>query len=189
MINIYLLDAQRIYAGPAQHNPLHPLPGPCTLIAPPDTTGTEVAQWTGSGWQVLQERPTPPVAPIAQRRAEAWERIKAERDRRRFDGGAKVGGNWFLSTQQAVGEYSALVLMGSSFPPGAVLRAGWRTMVPGVTVDMTAALAAQILGSGFQAIAAIDDAAQAHRAAMQASDAPESYSITSGWPVSIGDAL
>jgi hypothetical protein len=129
------------------------------------------------------------VAKFSADQAAAWERIKAERDRRRFDGGAKVGGNWFLSTQQAVGEYSALVLMGSSFPPGAVLRPGWRTMVPGVTVDMTAALAAQILGSGFQAIAAIDDAAQAHRAAMEASDAPESYDISSSWPVSIGDAL
>jgi hypothetical protein len=188
MITVYLLDAMGVFIASAQHDPMRALPKPCTLAAPPETTGTEVAQWQGV-WVVLPERPTPPTIPLVTRQAESWERIKAERDRRRFDGGAKVGGNWFLSTQQAVGEYSALILMGSAFPPGAVLRAGWRTMVPGVTVDMTAALAAQILGSGFQAIAAIDDAAQAHRAAMQASDAPESYDITSGWPVSIGDAL
>ena len=47
---------------------------------------------------------------------------------------------------------------------------------------MTAALAAQILGSGFQAIAAIDDAAQAHRAAMEASADPAAYDYSTGWP-------
>jgi len=128
-----------------------------------------------SGKPVLAD---PPKATAA----EVWERIKSERARRRFDGGVKVGENWFLSTQQAAGEYTALILVGSALPPGAVLRPAWRTMSQGVTVDMTAALAAQILGSGFQAIAAIDDAARAHRAAMEASADPAAYDYSTGWP-------
>lgn len=118
---------------------------------------------------------------------QAWERIKVERDRRRFDGGVKVGTHWFLSTQQATSEYMAVILLGSALPAGTVLRAAWRTMTAGVTVDMTAALAAQILGSGFQSIAAIDDAAQRHRGAMEASADPAAYDFSGGWPAVFAD--
>jgi hypothetical protein len=116
-----------------------------------------------------------------------WERIKVERDRRRLEGGVKVSQHWFLSHDRAVGEYTALATIGAALPDSYVLRAGWRTMAQGVTVDMTPALVRQILQAGFATLAAIDDAAQAHRAAMEASSDPAGYDFSTGWPPAFGD--
>ena len=62
MIDYYTIDAQHIYIGAVQIDPYAPLP-PGTITPPPDTTGNEVAQWTGVDWVVLPERPPPPVTP------------------------------------------------------------------------------------------------------------------------------
>lgn len=117
---------------------------------------------------------------------EKWKDIKAERDRRRFDGGVKVGGHWFLSTGIATSEYNSLILMSVGLPDTTVLRADWRTM-DGAKVDMTPVLVKQILAAGFAQIAAIDDAAQAHRAAMEASVDPSTYDFSIGWPTVFGE--
>lgn len=118
--------------------------------------------------------------------AEIWQLIKAERDRRRFEGGVQVAGHWFQSTAIATGEYSALALLSNGVADVVVLRANWRTM-DGATVDMTAGLVKQILAAGFAQVAAIDDAAQAHRAAMEASADPSAYDYTAGWPPVFGE--
>lgn len=109
------------------------------------------------------------------------ELIKAERDRRRFDGGVKVGEHWFLSTSIATGEYNSLILMAAGLPGGTVLRAGWRTM-DGAAVDMTPDLVKQILVAGFAQVAAIDDAAEAHKVAMLATENPYAYDYREDWP-------
>lgn len=62
MMNYYTTDDQHIYTGTVQIDPYAPLP-PGTITPPPDTTGDEVAQWTGVDWVVLSERPPPPVTP------------------------------------------------------------------------------------------------------------------------------
>ena len=62
MINYYTIDAQHIYTGAVQIDPYDPLP-PGTITPPPDTTGDEVAQWTGVDWVVLPERPPLPEPP------------------------------------------------------------------------------------------------------------------------------
>ena len=59
MIDYYTVDAQHIYTGVVQIDPYAPLP-PGTVTPPPDTTGDEVAQWTGVDWVVLSERPPLP---------------------------------------------------------------------------------------------------------------------------------
>lgn len=59
MIDYYTIDAQHIYIGAVQIDPYAPLP-PGTTTPPPDTTGDEVAQWTGVDWVVLPERPPLP---------------------------------------------------------------------------------------------------------------------------------
>jgi hypothetical protein len=110
-----------------------------------------------------------------------WTSIKAERDRRRFNGGVKVGEHWFLSTSIATSEYNTLLLLSSGLDNATVLRAAWRTM-DGAKVDMTPALVKQILTSGFASVAAIDDAALAHKAAMESSNDPAAYDFSSGWP-------
>ncbi len=117
----------------------------------------------------------------------AWESIKAERDRRRTSG-IKSGAYWFRSDDRAVGEYNSIINLAakSGLPDSYVIRPKWRTLGDGVTVDMTAGLAGQILMSGFQSLAAIDDAATAHRAAMLASADPAVYDFSSGWPATFG---
>lgn len=60
MINYYSTDEQHIYSGAGQIDPYGPLP-PGTITPPPDTTGDEVAMWTGVDWVVLPERPPAPV--------------------------------------------------------------------------------------------------------------------------------
>ena len=116
----------------------------------------------------------------------AWERIKAERDRRKF-AGVKVGEHWFHNDDSSRIQQLALVMMGSAIPAGLM----WKTLTltpPPVFEEMTPALASSI----FQATAAQDAtifaAAEAHRVAMEASSSPQDYDCTCGWPASIEDA-
>lgn len=62
MIKVYLIDDLGVYAGEMNIDPMQALPR-CSLTPPPETTGTEVAVFTGSGWTVLPERPVPPAPP------------------------------------------------------------------------------------------------------------------------------
>jgi len=126
----------------------------------------------------------PPLPATAE---EVSQRIKAERDARRFTGGVQVNGMWFRSDQVATGEYTALMLLGAGLPGNTVLRAGWRTMDDGVVVDMTPDLVGQILAAGFAAAAAIDDAAQAHLLAVAVAEDPAAYDYTGGWPPIFGE--
>lgn len=114
------------------------------------------------------------------------ERLKTERDRRQLEGGVKVGDHWYLSTERATGEYNSLINASQGMPEDTVLRSGWRTM-SGATVDMTPLLARQILLAGIQQRCAIDDAALAHKAAMEACADPASYDFSTGWPPVFGD--
>ena len=62
----YEFDNQRIYTKTITIDPYAALPQMATPIAPPATTGSEVAYWQGINWVVLAERPhiiTPPVVP------------------------------------------------------------------------------------------------------------------------------
>ena len=75
MIDYYTVDTQNIYIGATQIDQYEPLP-PGTTTPPPDTTGDEVAQWTGVDWVVLPERPPVP-APSQFERDEARYRKRA----------------------------------------------------------------------------------------------------------------
>jgi hypothetical protein len=121
---------------------------------------------------------------LADAKALMTDRIKAERDRRQQDGGVKVGANWFLSSDREAGRYNSLIgiAVAAGAPGDFVLRAAWRTMVDGVTQDMTPNLARQILSAGMTQFAAIDDAALVHIAAMEASADPLAYDYSAGWP-------
>lgn len=110
-----------------------------------------------------------------------WEAIKSERDRRRFNGGVQVAEHWFKSDGIATSEYNSLALLSAGLPAHTVLRAAWRTM-DGATVDMTPALVSQIIAAGFSTVAAIDDVAMAHKAALADSPDPATYDYSAGWP-------
>lgn len=139
------------------------------------------------GLHIVPDQDGRPIAVRATVTAEqVWESIKAERDRRRFTGGVKVSDHWFLSTTVATGEYAVLSQIGANLPADTVLRSAWRTM-DGAEVDMTPALVSQILTAGFATIAAIDDAAKAHKAALAASADPSAYDFSTGWPAIYGE--
>ena len=113
--------------------------------------------------------------------ADIWEKIKAERDRRKA-GGVKVGAKWFHSDDGSRIQQMGLAMMGASLPAGLQ----WNTM-DGSFITMTQTLASQVV----QAVAASDHAvfaaAEAHRVAMEASADPASYDYSGGWPKIYGE--
>lgn len=132
--------------------------------------------WDGVAWVMNSQKA----------QAAIWESIKAERDRRQLEGGVQVSGHWFLSADRATGEYNSLINASQGMSSDTILRAGWRTM-DGAQVDMTPALASQILIAGIAQRCAIDDAAIAHKAAMEGSPDPSAYDFSSGWPSVFGE--
>jgi hypothetical protein len=70
-----------------------------------------------------------------------------------------------------------LVLLGANIPAGT----RWKTM-DGSFVDMTPALASQIFAAAAANDIAIFSAAEAHKAAMEASANPAAYDFSAGWP-------
>ena len=117
--------------------------------------------------------------------SQVWERIKQERDRRKSLG-VKVGQHWYHSDADSRIQQISLFVMGASVPP-----IPWKTLTttpPPVFVTMTPAIAAGIFQNTAASDAAIFAAAEAHRVAMEASDSPESYDFSGGWPESVEDA-
>ena len=116
--------------------------------------------------------------------SQAWEAIKAERDRRKALG-VKVGNHWYHSDADSRIQQISLFVMGASVPP-----IQWKTLTitpPPVFVTMTQTIAAGIFQNTAASDAAIFAAAETHRIAMEASPTPEAYDFTGGWPVSIED--
>ena len=62
-VTVYTTDSEHIYAGQIEADPLGPMPPHSTLTPPPATTGAQVAQWDGRGWEVLPAYPAPTPAP------------------------------------------------------------------------------------------------------------------------------
>ena len=138
--------------------------------------------WTQQ-WEVYPLPAEEVTANFAAAREAAWNRIKAERDRRKF-AGVKVGDHWFHSDDSSRIQQLALAMMGANMPTGLL----WKTLTltpPPVFVTMTPALAAAIFQATAASDAAIFAAAEAHRIAMEASDDPQGYDCTSGWPATI----
>lgn len=151
----------------------------------PDTQRIAGPQYVLTG-NVVERVYSVEEIPASETHARVWESIKTERDRRRFDGGVKVDSHWFLSTPITTSEYNSLLLISAGYPDTTVLRAAWRTM-GGTTIDMTPVLARSVLSAGLAQVAAIDDAAQAHRVAMEASANPAAYDFSQGWPLVYGE--
>lgn len=125
----------------------------------------------------------PPVGPSpSDIRANRWNAIKAERDRRIQQGGYKVGGKWFHSDTFSRTQQMGLVMMGAGIPA----NTPWKTM-DGSTVTMTQTLAGQIFATAAGSDIAIFAAAEAHRVAMEASVDPASYDFSTGWPKAFGE--
>jgi len=123
----------------------------------------------------------PFVPPPAATPAQVWALIKAERDHRSDAGGfpVQIGGatKWFHSDVKSRTQQLGMVILGAGLPSGI----DWKTM-DGTFVTMTPALAQAIFAAGAAQEAATFAAAEAHRAAMQASADPSAYDFSGGWP-------
>ena len=176
----------------ARESPMEPgvflLPAGATAEAPPAGTDNQRPVFAGGEWTLVdipvRLAELPPSLEDAQ--VAVWARIKSERDRRRFEGGVRVGERWYKSDYLAVGEYNTLLNLSAGLPADTVLRPAWRTM-DGGKVDMTPSLVKQILVAGFAQVAAIDDAAKAHKAAMMDSPDPAAYDFLADWPKGFGE--
>ena len=119
---------------------------------------------------------------LTQTQNNLWLQIQAERDRRKLNGGYKVGTYWYHSDNTSRIQQIGLVMMGASMPSNIL----WKTM-SGDFVPMTPTLAGQI----FQAAATSDMTlfaiAEAKKTAMLASSTPQTYDYMSGWPKCYGE--
>ena len=147
--------------------------------------GEDVAEYEELIAEVEATYTPPAPIPLETRQNAKWEEIKTERDRRKYLG-VKVGDHWFHSDDPSRIQQLALAMMGANIPVGLQWKTLTRSSSP-VFVEMTPTLAQGI----FQATAASDSAifaaAEAHRAAMEASETPENYDFSVGWPESFED--
>lgn len=122
-----------------------------------------------------------PAATKAELQAAAWDRIKADRDRRKA-GGVKVGAKWFHSDDGSRIQQMGLVMMGAGIPA----NLQWKTM-DGSFITMTQALATSVFGAVVANDQAIFAAAERHRVAMEASADPAVYDYSTDWPAIFGE--
>ena len=148
-------------------------------------------QWTQQ-WEVSPLPAEEVVANQAAARAAKWEAIKAERDRRKVLG-VKVGTDWFHCDTDSRGQWERMVNRVNT--QGLVDSAGytiggqpvpWKTMT-GSFVILTAGKIRAVVDAVELQEAIIFGRAEMHRVAMEASDSPESYDFSGGWPASIED--
>lgn len=116
------------------------------------------------------------LANVTAAQAAAWLKIKAERDARKA-GGTRVGTNWFHSDDPSRIQQLGLVIMGAGIPAGLQ----WKTM-SNTFVTMTQTLAGQIFAATAALDGALFQAAEIHKAAMIASQRPDLYNYSTGWP-------
>jgi len=197
MITLHIKDNEDIYTASVDLDPAGPMPSNSTTTAPPALTGAQVARWTGSGWEVLAERPplpAPTAAEVAATRAAKWEAIKARRDSREA-AGVQVGDFWFHTDADsrikmlglkdlardalAAGGTTATVLqkLGQDIP--------WQTL-SGVAAPMTVQLSFDVVAAVGDLDAVCHYVALQHNTAMMAAADPAAYDFSTGWPVAFG---
>lgn len=125
-------------------------------------------------------------------RDEAWERIKAHRERLSDFGGYQVGGKWFHSDLKSkiqqvrlASKAEAVQAQGGNMnaplpgPSGGPLL--WKTM-GGAFIPMSATLALQVAAAAEAMEMALFARAEQHRAGMLAASDPLAYDFSGGWP-------
>ena len=122
-----------------------------------------------------------PALRLAEAKAAMWTRIKAERDRRKLEGGYQAAGKWFHTDTFSRTQQMGLVMAGAGIPA----NTPWKTM-DGSFVTMTQTLAGQIFTAAMLQDKATFTAAETHKAAMEASADPLAYDFSGGWPATFG---
>jgi hypothetical protein len=176
--------------------PLLPVTQTASGHDPLTQTATELAPvLDGDEWVQRWEVTDKPQEQVDAERQEAiavqWEKIKAERDGPRVEGGVLVGAHWF-HTDAA----SRIKWLGVKDSARDVLAAGgaaadrievrgkplaWKTMA-GTFVPVTVQLTLDVVQAVKDLDAAIFECAEIHNATMRAAKNPAAYDYSTGWP-------
>lgn len=172
---------------PASLREIYPDAPPCEVFGGGDTPWIVRDDGHGpfiSNWNYSKPQPTDvelALAWISVQKKRQWEKIKAERDRRKENGGYKVtvdgSDKWFHSDTFSRSQQLGLVALGANIPSGLL----WKTM-DDTYVTMNAELAAQVLASGSAQDVATFMAAEKHKATMEAMEDPSAYDYSGEWP-------
>lgn len=111
-----------------------------------------------------------------------WTLIKQERDRRKSDGGYKVGTYWYHSDDTSRIQQLALVMLGAGMPNNIM----WKTM-SGDFILMTPALAGQVFQAAMVSDMTVFTVAEQKKQAMMALADPRTHNHLSGWPPIYGE--
>ena len=151
-----------------------------------EATPEQMANWVGLcvvGGQLVLKPPEPVdiEKQTAALQAAIITAIKAERDRRKFNG-VRVGTKWLHTDTYSRTQWLGMVMMGASIP-----AIDWTTM-DGTSVTTSQALAGQV----FQGTALLDATlfgyAKALITQVEAAADPASVDVVTGWPATFGDA-
>lgn len=141
----------------------------------------EVPENVQPGWVLIGDNWQAPAVDMDAIKAQHWEAIKRERDRRTQQGGYQVAGKWFHSDTFSRTQQMGLVMMGGNIP--ADLQ--WKTM-DGSFVTMTQTLAGQVFAAAATSDAALFARAEQIKAAMEAD--PVNFSLAAqSWPAVFGE--
>ena len=139
-----------------------------------DATGAAIGDlWDG---ETFSKPPAPPV-PVS----EVITAIKAERDRRKFNG-VKVGAKWIHTDTYSRTQWMGMVMMGASIP-----AIDWTTM-DGTSVKTSQTLAGQVFQGTAQLDAQLFGYAKALITQVEAAADPAAVDIVTGWPTTFEPA-
>jgi len=177
MTTIYQFDVERIHTGASREIGDRAGVPPGWARGPlPALSGSQVARHSPvHGWVALDSRPAKPAAMLAAQRAAAWERIKALRGAVQA-GGVQVGEKWYHTDTDSRVQQLALLSLGEQLP-----EIQWKTM-DNSFVALTPLIVQQIFAASIAREQAVFTRAEVLRAAVMASDDPDSIDITGGWP-------
>lgn len=134
-----------------------------------------------------------PTKSLDERRKARWTQVKAERDNRAQTGGYKVGTLWFHSDPYSLIQQIGLSMLAQDLKEGGstddevIIPTSWKTM-DGTLVPMTVGLALQLRGAASTHQSIIFGVAENHKVAIYASNNPEDYDFSTGWPQSFQEA-
>ncbi len=133
------------------------------------------------------------AADLTYRQEKKWLEIRAERDRRYYQGVNITGVDgelyWFWTDLDTRGKYSMydITIRKSSLPDTMVLD-NWKTM-SGVKTPMTVAQLYRVIGAAIANEKIIFNRGEEKNAEMMALENPDDYDALAGWPVCYSDTL
>lgn len=167
--------------------------GACIPLAPGNKDYADYLQWVAEG-----NTPNPdPYYSLEAERQRKWLEVKTQRDNRK-SGGVKVGSNWFHSDADSRIQWLGIkdtardILMGGGSMSDTVpINASpllWKTM-SGSFIQVTVQTAFDVVQATKGLDAILFATAEMKRAAINASQTPESINTSSGWNQTYEESL